>query len=276
MRPTSSHRCWWRASPLQAHDLELLTSAAKNAGEIAKTYFQNGHETWDKPGGAGPVTEADLAVNDMLTEELRAARPDYGWLSEESENDSTRLSKKRTFVVDPIDGTRAFIDGSKSWSHALAILEDGIPIAAAVYLPMLDKLYTAMRGTGAHLNGAPITVDPETQVQDARVLANKNNFRPELWHPSVPPVKQDFRSSLAYRMCLVAEGRFNAMLTLRQTWEWDIASGVLIVEEAGGHARTRDGLAPKLNNPHPQINGVLAANPSMTKSLIDALAPPKP
>ena len=120
-------------------DLSLLLDAAKAAGDIARGYFNRAPEVWDKPGGAGPVTEADLAVDTMLREELTAARPDYGWLSEETEDNGKRLDTESVFIVDPIDGTRSFIEGSPTWAHSLAIAKGGEITAAVVFLPEHDK-----------------------------------------------------------------------------------------------------------------------------------------
>lgn len=251
-------------------DLELLIDAARSAGDIAKGYFNAAPEVWDKADNQGPVTEADLHVNRQLLADLQAARPDYGWLSEESEDDTNRLKTDRQFIVDPIDGTRAFIEGSKDWAHSIAIAEGGIPIAAVVYLPMCDMLYAATLGQGATCNDAPLRVTANTSVESATVLSAKPNMDQKYWAADVPQFKRTFRSSLAYRLALVSEGRFDAMLTLRPTWEWDVAAGALIVTEAGGQATDQTGQTPKFNNPHPQINGMVAAG-GIHQSLIDAL-----
>ena len=254
-------------------DLDLLIGAAREVGAIAAGFFERGAERWDKPDDEGPVTEADIAVNTRLADLLREARPDYGWLSEESCDDGDRLRKKRLFVVDPIDGTRAFIEGSRDWAHSLAVVEDGIVTAGAVYLPMRDAMFTASLGGGAFLNGEPLQVSAGTDLDAATVLSNKWNFRPEYWADGVvPPVTRHFRSSLAFRLCLIAQGRFDAMVTLRPTWEWDIAAGALIVAEAGGIVRTQDDAAPVFNNAHPQVNGLLAGTPAIRQGLQAALA----
>lgn len=240
-------------------DLQLLTHAARAAGDIARGYVGMDPQVWDKSDGAGPVTEADLAVNVMLHEMLCTARPDYGWLSEETEDGEARLRTTRQFVIDPIDGTRAFIEGSRDWAHSLAVTEDGAVIAAAVYLPMRDMMFTASLGGGAQLNGAVIGVSNPDTLSSAHVLAARPNLDPSFWrHGQVPEFKRGFRSSLAYRLCLVAQGRFDAMLTLRPTWEWDIAAGALIVAEAGGSASDRKGARLLFNNTHPQVDGIVA------------------
>lgn len=252
-------------------DLSLLIDAARTAGDIARGYFNASPEVWEKSGGQGPVTEADLHVNRQLSADLQSARPDYGWLSEETEDSDARLKTDRQFIIDPIDGTRAFIEGSKDWSHSLAISENDVVVAAVVYVPMRDALYTATKGGGAALNGKPLVALQNKTIDTATVLSSKPNLDPKYWASTAPPFKRAFRSSLAYRLALVGEGRFDGMLTLRPTWEWDVAAGMLIVSEAGGTASDQTGKEAIFNNPHPQINGTVAAG-GIHAALIEALA----
>lgn len=252
-------------------DLDLLRDAAEEAGRIALQFFRRDPETWDKGDGQGPVTEADLAIDRMLHTELLAADPDAGWLSEETEDDATRLTKSRVFVVDPIDGTKSFINGHENFSHSLALVENGVVTAGAVHLPAKGLTYTAALGRGADLNGVPIRHASRTQVRGARILASGAQFKPEFWSGTPPPVERHFRSSLAYRMCLVAHGRFDGMVTLRDTWEWDVAAGVLICQEAGAIASTRTGQAARFNQPDPKMPGMLAAGPELHQSLMEHL-----
>lgn len=245
---------------MPATDLDLLIHAARQSGEIAKSYFGQSPDIWHKPDNAGPVTAADLAVNVMLQQTLQAARPDYGWLSEETDDNGARLDMETLFVVDPIDGTRAFIEGGKDWAHSVAVVRGGAVIAAAVYVPMRDLMYAAQLHGGAFLNGKPLAPTTQTSLSKATILTHKANYDPKFWRDGiVPDAKIAFRSSLAYRLCLVAEARFDAMITLRPTWEWDIAAGTLIVSEAGGTATDQCGSALLFNNPHPQLNGLVAA-----------------
>ncbi len=244
-------------------DLDLLQDAALAAGEIAKRHFREDPEVWDKGGDLGPVTEADLEIDRMLRNELVGARPGYGWLSEETEDDLDRLNRDRVFIVDPIDGTRAFMAGHEHFAHSLAIAERGEIIAAVVHLPMMDRTYVAAKGAGATLNGERITAKDSDDVAAAVFLANKANMRPEMWANGVPPCRRSFRPSLAYRVCLAAEGRYDGMLTLRPTWEWDVAAGDLIAREAGAVVTDRARLATRYNNERPQLNGLLVAGPKM-------------
>jgi myo-inositol-1(or 4)-monophosphatase len=259
---------------LPGRDLDLLSEAAREAGAIARRFFEAGTaESWDKPDAAGPVTDADLAVNGMLSAELRRARPDYGWLSEESEDGASRLGDERVFIVDPIDGTRSFIAGEKAWAHSLAVVERGEVVAGVVYLPMMGKLYAAERGGGATLNGSAIEVARTEDLSKATVLSAKPNFADKHWkNGQAPEVKRAYRPSLAYRLCLVAEGQFDAMLTLRPTWEWDIAAGDLILREAGAVTGDRTGRDLRYNNRLPQVDGVVAGNAALHAALTKALA----
>lgn len=256
--------------PDPSSDRDLLIEAAREAGKIARSYFREDPETWDKGDGAGPVTEADLAVDTMLRDSLLAARPGYGWLSEETEDTPERLDAGRVFIVDPIDGTNAFIEGTSAFAHSLAVVEHGRVVAAAVYLPIRDKLYAAAIGHGATLNGKPVSASSQDMVDRAELLATRATMSSSHWPNGVPPIKRVYRPSLAYRLSLVGEGRFDGMATFRPTWEWDIAAGALIVTEAGGIATDGTGSDLTFNSEDPRTNGVLAAAPGLHPQLLSA------
>ena len=254
-------------------DLALLLSAAEAAGAIALRYFGASPEAWDKGGGAGPVSEADLEVDRMLRAELLAARPDYGWLSEETADGPERLAAERVFVVDPIDGTRAFLKGEAVFAHALAVVELGRVTAGVVHLPKLGRTYAAAEGAGASLNGAAIRPSARAEVDGATVLSNAGNFAPENWPGGMPKVRRRFQPSLAYRLCQVAEGRADAMLTLRDVWEWDVAAGELIVREAGASVTTAAGAATRYNGPAARLPGMVAAGEALHRAILARLTP---
>lgn len=254
-----------------AQDLHLLSDAARAAGRVALQFSGRTARRWDKPDDLGPVTEADIAVNDSLHDTLRTQRPGYGWLSEETPDSTDRLGRERVFIIDPIDGTRSFIEGSDTWAHSLAIAEAGEVIAAVVYLPLKGRLYAAARGRGAFLNDRPIRASGRGDLHGARVLAAKPNYDIRHWPGGVPEVARHYRPSLAYRLSLVAEGRFDAMLTFRDSWEWDIAAGDLILREAGAVTSDKRGARLAFNNPHPQVRGVVAAGPGLHSELMAAL-----
>ncbi len=255
-------------APDPADDRELLAKAAEAAGEIAMRHFRRDPKQWDKSDGMGPVTEADLEINAMLRETLQRARPDYGWLSEEDEDGAARLSCERVFIVDPIDGTRAFIAGEQGFSTALAVAERGQLTAAAVGLPARQELFSAALGAGATKNGDAIAVSTRRKLQEATLLAAKVQMRDANWPGGQPPVDRHFRSSLAWRLCLIAEGRFDCMVTFRSSFEWDIAAGALIAAEAGGCVTDGQGRSLIFNNPDHMQPGVVAAPEALHTALM--------
>ncbi|MEE4187644.1 MAG: 3'(2'),5'-bisphosphate nucleotidase CysQ [Roseobacter sp.] len=256
---------------MPATDLSLIIDAIRMAGRVATSYVGKTAQAWDKPAGAGPVTEADLAVNAYLETVLRGARPDYGWLSEETEDNVDRLSCDTVFIVDPIDGTRSFVDGSKTWAHSVAVAHRGQVTAGAIYLPMRNMLYTAALGQGATLNGKALVVSQKPELDGADVLAAKPMLDARHWPNGVPDIRRAHRPSLAYRLGLVGQGKFDAMLTLRPTWEWDVAAGALIVQEAQGVCTDKAGGILQFNNATPQVNGMVAGGRAVHGNLMTAL-----
>ncbi len=256
---------------MPAHDLPLLIDAAKAASKIALRYWRSDQRVVDKPDGAGPVSEGDLAVDAALKEQLMRARSGYGWLSEETEDTPERLSQDRVFIVDPIDGTRSYVDGQETWAHSLAVVENGQPTAAVVYLPARDKLYAAALGQGATLNGEAISCGTRRLADGATILVPKGNLDPQHWRGSVPAFDRHFRPSLAYRLCLIADGRFDVMLTLRDAWEWDIAGGALIAAEAGAQITDRLGAPLLFNSKRAKTSGVLTTNAALHAEVLDRL-----
>ncbi|MGV8989255.1 MAG: 3'(2'),5'-bisphosphate nucleotidase CysQ [Cypionkella sp.] len=258
------------------HDLALLIGAARQAGEIALRHWRNSPRVWEKPDGQGPVSEADLEVNAALETVLRAARPDYGWLSEESADDPERLETEAQFILDPIDGTRSFLQGDTAFSHALAVVRGGEVVAGVVFLPAQDKLYAASARGLATLNGREIRAHACVSTDRARVLTGKITLAPELWPGGVPALDRHFRASMAWRLCLVAEGAFDAMLTLRPAWEWDIAAGALIAARAGAVVSDRSGAPLHFNAKDPRSEGVVVASAALHQDLIGRLTAQRP
>lgn len=213
-----------------AQDLELLRASAVTAGIIASGYFRRELKTWTK-GSDSPVTEADIALDKFLKSALTIARPEYGWLSEETADNEDRLSRTRVFVVDPIDGTRGFIRGENNWTVSLAIVERGIPVVGVVYAPARDEMYEATLGGGARLNGhllAPGGSTGEPPLIPAPVAVHQELLAAGLNYRRGP-----YYNSLAYRLVQVASGRLDAVVARRGSNDWDIAAAAVILTEAG-------------------------------------------
>jgi myo-inositol-1(or 4)-monophosphatase len=223
-------------------DLALLKDAAREAGEIAMRYFKRSPEVWMK-GGRSPVSEADYAVDKFLRETLLAARPDYGWLSEETADNEDRLSARRTFVVDPIDGTRAFLDGRSTWCISIGVVEDGVSLCGVLDCPVKRSIFSAARGEGAWQDGRPIKVrkPPERPViggPKSLINALPHELRARL--PDVPYIP-----SLAYRIAIVANGEFDATFVKPNSHDWDLAAADVILREAGGRILDHNGRPPR-------------------------------
>lgn len=249
-------------------DLALILETAREAGELARRMKAQGLKIWSKDGGS-PVTDADIAVDELLKARLEAARPDYGWLSEETADDPTRLERKRLFVVDPIDGTAAFLKDRPWWSVSIAVVEDGKPVAGVVFAPELDETFTATVGAGAFLNGAVIAASAQDRVEDCRMLGDAPMFRHPAWREPWPPMHIETRNSIAYRMCLVADGRFDAALALSGKSEWDLAAADLICAEAGAVSTDHKGRAHAYNRPNPRLPSLISAAPALHPLILD-------
>lgn len=248
-------------------DLDLIRQAALDAGALALAERARGLKINNKAGGS-PVTSGDLKVDAMLRERLLGARPDYGWLSEETADSPERLEKRRIFVVDPVDGTVAYMKGKPWWCTPIAVVEDGRPIAAVIHAPALGETIEATRGGGARLNGETIRASQTGMLEDARVLADARIFRDARWAEPWPEMRYESRNALAYRMALVATGTFDAALALAPKWDWDVAAGALIAEEAGAVVSDHRGDAWRFNQPDPRQNSLVCTAPGLHAEII--------
>jgi myo-inositol-1(or 4)-monophosphatase len=214
---------------MPADDLELLRSVAVSGGVIAAGYFRQDIKTWTKDN-ASPVTEADIVLDRYFRQTLLAARPDYGWLSEESVDNAERLGRARVFVVDPIDGTRGFIRGEDSWTISLAVVEDGQATAGVVYAPARDQMYDACLGGGARYNGAPL-VRRRPAERLLPLIPAPGAVHHELQAARFEYTRGPAYPSLAYRLVQVATGRLDATVVRRGAQDWDIAGAAAILAE---------------------------------------------
>jgi myo-inositol-1(or 4)-monophosphatase len=252
-------------------ELDILDEAIRTAGAEALRLAADGFETTKKPDQS-PVTSADLAVNHILHRHLLSAFPDDGWLSEESPDDAVRLQKDRVWVVDPIDGTKAFINRVPEFCISVALIEHGHPIVAAIYNPSTNELFSAIRGGGLRLNHQ--TVDSrhvnarqlpvialsqwERQIGRFTALDSMTHHRPML--------------SIAWSLALVACGRIDAVATCEPENEWDVAAGVLLIDEGCGTITDGSGQALTFNRPTPRYRGIIATSTGCPASLTRELA----
>lgn len=245
-------------------DLTLLIETARTAGAIARDYFYKGNtKSWNKSGNH-PVTEADIAVNDYLEKTLQTARPNYGWLSEETKDDASRMKAKCSFVVDPIDGTRAFMDGRPHFTICLAVIKNGRAVTGVVYNPVLDEMFEASLGAGARLNGKRISPSKCTEIEGCSIVGYPRKFERLGW----PDMKVSIRNSMAYRIVLVAAGICDATVSFTPKSDWDLAAATIIANEAGAKTTDLDGNAFHFAKDHITENGVICASPHLHDLLL--------
>lgn len=251
-----------------AADLALIVEAAREGAILAEAERVKGLEIERKPGGS-PVTSADHAVDAFLKERLRAARPDYGWLSEETPDSPERLKHRRIFVVDPIDGTQAFIANRPWWCIPIAVVEDGQPVAAVIHVPELSETFEATAGTGARMNGRTIRASDTDTLEDASLLASAQMLQGPQWVTPWPAMRFEKRNALAYRMALVAAGAFDATVALTPKWDWDVAAGALIAQEAGAIVTDHLGGDWRFNRPDPRQDSLICSAPALHPLILE-------
>jgi myo-inositol-1(or 4)-monophosphatase len=260
------------ASPIPAGVLDAARQLTREAGALALASFRRGLSTTAdvqyKDGGS-PVTAADLAVDDLLRRNLRAMTPDYGWLSEETTDDRSRLERRTVWVVDPIDGTRAFARGDPDWTIAVGLVQDGDPIAGFVFAPVVDEFFEALPGGPALLNERPIGTSSRAGLAGAR-LAGPHPMLDRLaqGHPIERAPKIH---SLAYRIIQVADGRLDAGLAGGRSNDWDLAAAHAVLLAAGGVLNDGYGRAPRYNRPTTLQPPLAASGRALAGVLADAV-----
>ena len=248
---------------------DALSVAVREAGQLALPKFGAQFKSWTKDKSS-PVTEVDIAVDALLRERLAGLAPDCGWLSEETIDDSARTDLRRLWIVDPIDGTRAFIAGIPEWTIVAALVEDGRPIAAAVFQPAIDAMYTAARGAGAALNGKPIMASSGDRVDGTRAAGPKNYLN----RISDIAGRLEFLPkihSLALRLARVADGTVDVAFTSANSHDWDLAAADLLVHEAGGVLTNLDGEPLRYNRPDTVHDALMAAGRMRHATLVDLM-----
>lgn len=250
-------------------DLDLLRKAALQGGELALSFFRKNPARWNKAGGS-PVTEADMAVDTLLRTALLAERPHYGWLSEETADDPARLAREAVFVVDPIDGTRGFIEGDDRWCLSLAVVRAGRPQAAVLYAPAREELYTSIAGRGAWLQRAALAVSRRIDLSGARTAGPRGWLKSATLQATGARI-QPHVPSLAYRFTAVASGHSDAAFASPGAHDWDLAACDLLVHEAGGRLTDLQGGVPAYNRDHPRHGVLAAANAELHPELLARL-----
>lgn len=247
---------------------ERLETIMREAGELARATARGPLKRWTKGLDESPVSEGDIAVNDFLRVRLADLLPEAGWLSEETEDSLPDRARVATWVVDPIDGTRAYILGRADWTIAVALVEDGRPTLAALFAPVTDEMFLATKGGGARLNGAPIHAS-STASLDGASLAGPQRYLKQ-FHGMNPRIQSQPKVfSLALRFARVAHSALDAAFASRGSHDWDLAAADLIVHEAGGALTDFAGQSLRYNRPHVVHEPLIAAGRARHKVLIE-------
>ncbi len=241
-------------------ELDLARKAALAAGEILVRYWKRRSYTVGSKGSDNPVTSADLEADAAIKAILSPRFPDYGWLSEETADSGDRLKCRRVWIVDPLDGTKEFIHGIDEFAVAIALAEDGVPVVGVTYNPIKREMYWAARGAGCHLGRRRVSVTRTRELSQARILASRSEISRGEWEELKDAVIVNPTGSVAYKLALVAAGAGDGTFTRSPKSEWDIASGAILIAEAGGRMTDIDGSEIRFNQLLVTIHGLIASN----------------
>lgn len=239
----------------------FLEPLCKEAGAIALKYQNNlqvEHKN-DKEEILSVVTIADKEIDGLLRDSLTKKYPDIAWLSEETEDNPARLDKEMVWIVDPIDGTKSYIDGTGYYAISIGLIKNGVPVLGMVYNPAQNELFGAYVGSGVLFNGENITNNYSQKMQDSTCLVSCNEFKKGLWQPYENVIKTKPVHSIAYKLAVAAIGRGDAIVTLKPKSEWDLAAGHLLCVEAGLKVTDLAGNEIEYNKPNVEAPGLIAA-----------------
>lgn len=255
-----------------SREAKIAREAATAAGEVLKKYYRGDYEVGSK-GKDNPVTIADLEADRTIREMLTTAFPDYGWLSEETVDNKERLSKRRVWIVDPLDGTKEFISGIPEFCVSIGLADRGEPVLGVTYNPVTDEMFWCARGMGCHLGNDRVRVSSTPTLREANVLASRSETSRGEWEVFHGVLKFIPTGSVAYKLAVVAAGKADATFTRKPKNEWDIASGAALVIEAGGTITDIDGKPLVFNKPKTKLEGLVASNGLLHQALMEIAQP---
>lgn len=242
--------------------------AARGAGEIIARYYGSTYTVRQKSKDQ-PVTEADREANQFIQETLHAAFPNDGWISEETQDDLARLKSKRVWIVDPLDGTKEFINHIPEFAVSIGLAENGFPVVGVIYNPITDEMFTCQKGKGAFLNESQIRVSATSKLIDSTIVASRSETDRGEWKKYDGQFAIKPLGSMAYKMAHVAAGFADGSFSLTPKTEWDFCAGDLLVAEAGGKISDLKSRPFKFNNRDLGIDGLIYGNPQIFTQLSD-------
>ena len=247
-------------------DLARIQEALKAAAEAVKPFTPGAVEYDEKSSRGDPVTAADLAIDGVLKAIL--PRPGEGWLSEETVDSPDRLDRERVWIVDPLDGTREFVDGIPEWCISVGLVENGRPVAGGIYAPPVDLLVVGSVETGVTRNGEEAGMTGRDGLEGATILASRSEWKRGEWDRYQGAFEVVPCGSVAYKLAQVAAGMADGTWTLVPKHEWDVAAGAALMIAAGGSLLHADGTEPKWNQAKPKLPNFLAARESLLEEFL--------
>ncbi|WP_067618661.1 3'(2'),5'-bisphosphate nucleotidase CysQ family protein [Alicyclobacillus acidiphilus] len=238
-------------------ECEVLEAAVRKAGKEVVRISKEGYET-SRKADDDILTTADLAANRILLDAVRDAFPDDGFLSEESVDNGTRLTRKRVWIIDPIDGTKEFVRGLPEYTISVALVVDGVPELGVVYNPMTDEYFLAQRGFGSYLDGKRTHVR-QLHGRQPLVLCSRTEWQRGYLARYDGIVQVRPMGSIAYKLALVSAGLADATFSMGRKHDWDIAAGILLVQEAGGTVTDKHGHEIRFHRETTLVDGIVAA-----------------
>ena len=246
---------------MYGRELETAVRAARAAGAIVRDFYEHGVAVDYKDAERdNPVTAADTQADACIRKIVRGAFPADGWLSEETADSRERLTRARVWIVDPLDGTKEFVQHIPELCVCVALVEHGAPVVGVSFNPITNELFAAARGAGLTLNGAPAHTSATADVRQARILASRSEDRRGEWEPFKSRMRVELTGSVAYKLALIAAGRGDGTFSLTPKHEWDICAGAALIEAGGGRITDCDGEPLRFNCERPLLPGLIATN----------------
>jgi len=253
-----------------ARELAVAIDAARAAGAIVRRWYDSDY-TVSKKDNKSPVTEADIEANDAIQAAITAAFPEDGWLSEESRDLSARLSKRRVWIIDPLDGTREFVEHVPEFAVCIGLVDDGVPVVGVEYNPVREELFAAAQGHGVTLNAAAVAVSSVADLGAARVLASRSEAKRGEWDEFRDTMQVELTGSVAYKLARIAAGKADATFSLTPKNEWDVCAGAALILEAGGRMTDRYGQPLRFNQSKTKLPGLIACNAALYEPIVALL-----
>ena len=253
-----------------ASELRVATAAARAAGIIVRRWYEGDYTVRNKAHDS-PVTEADLEANQSIQTAIQGAFPDDGWLSEETRDSEARLSKSRVWIIDPLDGTKEFINHIPEFCVCIGLVEDGVPVLGVEYNPVREELFAGALGGGVTLNDEPVRVSSQRDLAAARILTSSSETDRGEWEEFRAELRLELTGSVAYKLALIAAGMGDATFSLTPKNEWDICAGTALLTAAGGRITDRHGQPLRFNQRDTRLPGIIASNAELYVPIVELL-----